>query len=108
MLFQDINAWTEGREAPSAAYSSNNYMRRGSRRTSLQLYRSVASQVKPATPSEQPVNSATDEHGPPRWHTDPDPGSPVFVRLLGRNRQVKTPPDLVVVVRQLDWTIRLA
>jgi len=34
LLFQDINAWTEGREAPEAAYSSsNNYTRRNSLRT---------------------------------------------------------------------------
>src|SRR5262245_47773781 len=33
-LFQDINACTEGREAPGAAYSSsNNYTRRDSLRT---------------------------------------------------------------------------
>src|SRR5258706_1695100 len=78
MLFQDINAWNEGREAPSAAYSSNNYMRRGSRRTCIQLYRSAGRQVKPATTT------------------------------LGWDRQVKTSPDLVVVVRQFDGTIRLA
>src|SRR5262245_52762815 len=31
LLVQDINAWTEGREAPGAAYSSsNNYTRRDS------------------------------------------------------------------------------
>jgi hypothetical protein len=34
---QDINAWTEGREAPRAAYSSNNYKRRPSLRTFFQL-----------------------------------------------------------------------
>ena len=43
---QDINAWTEGREAPRAAYSSNNYTRRDSLRTFSQLYRSVVRKVK--------------------------------------------------------------
>jgi len=38
LLFQDINAWTEGREAPEAAYSSsNNYTRRDSLKTLCQL-----------------------------------------------------------------------
>jgi hypothetical protein len=38
LLFQDINAWTEGREAPGAAYSSsNNYTRRDSLKTFCQL-----------------------------------------------------------------------
>ena len=48
MLFQDINAWTEGREAPGAAYSSNNYTytRRGSLRTFNPLYRSGGREVK--------------------------------------------------------------
>ena len=46
MLYQDINAWTEGREAPYAAYSSNKYTRRDSQRTFIHLYRSVRGQVK--------------------------------------------------------------
>ncbi len=47
MLYQDINAWTEGREAPCAAYSSNKYTRRDSRRRTFHhLYRSVPGQVK--------------------------------------------------------------
>jgi hypothetical protein len=37
MLFQDINAWTEGREALRAAYSSNKYTRRFSPKTFGQL-----------------------------------------------------------------------